>query len=106
MRENSRGSVPAAVFHRDAAHPDVRRRLTIYFERELRGDLDRGDLKVLLGEYSTPFPGSFSTIRPAPGLAATPRAHRLRPRLAAQRTIGGVRGVLPNPQTHKEAMTS
>ncbi|HST60272.1 MAG TPA: LysR family transcriptional regulator [Longimicrobium sp.] len=35
------------------------RGLTIYFERELRGDIDRGDLEVVLEEYSTPFPGFF-----------------------------------------------
>lgn len=35
------------------------RGLTIYFERELRGDIDRGDLEVVLEEFSTPFPGFF-----------------------------------------------
>lgn len=35
------------------------RGLTIYFERELRGDIERGDLEVVLEEYSTPFPGFF-----------------------------------------------
>lgn len=35
------------------------RGLTVYFERELRGDIDRGDLEVVLEEYSTPFPGFF-----------------------------------------------
>lgn len=35
------------------------RGLTIYFERELRGDIDRGDLEVVLEEYSTSFPGFF-----------------------------------------------
>lgn len=35
------------------------RGLTVYFERELRGDIERGDLEVVLEEYSTPFPGFF-----------------------------------------------
>lgn len=35
------------------------RGLTVYFERELRGDIERGDLVVVLEEYSTPFPGFF-----------------------------------------------
>jgi DNA-binding transcriptional LysR family regulator len=35
------------------------RGLTMYFERELRGDLARGDLVAVLEEYSTPFPGFF-----------------------------------------------
>ena len=35
------------------------RGLTMFFERELRADIARGDLVVVLEEYSMPFPGFF-----------------------------------------------
>nr|CAA9251287.1 Transcriptional regulator, LysR family [uncultured Armatimonadetes bacterium] len=35
------------------------RGLTMFFERELRADIERGDLVVVLEEYSIPFPGFF-----------------------------------------------
>ena len=35
------------------------RGLTMLYEREVRGDLARGDLVAVLEEYSTPFPGFY-----------------------------------------------
>ena len=68
-------AVPSRVLTNDVALllrlARAGRGLTMLYERELQDDLARGDLEIVLDEYSTPFPG-FYLYYPARRHAAPP----------------------------------
>ena len=69
---------------------DAGRGLTMLYEREVRGNLARGDLVAVLEEYSTPFAGFYSSIRDG----ATPRCRSARWWISSD-ARGSARVILP-----------